>query len=292
MHELTLPVRTPFDFTRSLSFTCSFRPTAGEQHVDQGRLTKAFAIDGRAIVAEIAETTHDDRLTCTLRSDRPIDDELARTAIDRVRFHLSLDDELAPFYALGRSDPAYAPLIEALHGQHHVKFASVFEIACWAVLGQRTPMASARKTKDAIVARFGPKLTLGDRVYPAFPEAAAIVEAGDALSEVVRDRRRADAINAIARALLEVDDAFLRTAPFAEVEEFFTALPRIGPWSSAFILFRGLGRMERLTLRGGPIADCARRVYGESTSDRDVIRIADRYGAWCGYWSLYLRIAA
>jgi hypothetical protein len=46
--------------------------------------------------------------------------------------------------------------------------------------------------------------------------------------------------------------------------------------------------MERLAERSGPIVAAAREVYG-AIEEREVRRIAERYGAWCGYWALYLR---
>ena len=54
------------------------------------------------------------------------------------------------------------------------------------------------------------------------------------------------------------------------------------------MLFRGLGRMERLADASGPILEAARRVYGSKTQ-RELRAIAASYGRSCGYWSLYLR---
>ena len=46
--------------------------------------------------------------------------------------------------------------------------------------------------------------------------------------------------------------------------------------------------MERLAENSGPIFAAARTVYG-ARSEGELRAVAERYGAWCGYWALYLR---
>ena len=276
----------PFDFAKSTAFVCSFPPTAGEQTASASALTKAIAVRGRAVLFELAPTRHDATLAYALHSEGPIDDATRDDALRRIRFQLSLDDDLAPFYALARDDLAFAPVLARQRGLHHPKFPSAFEIAVWAVLAQRMPIAIARKTKRALTGRFGS--SVGEHL--AFPEASAIAGAPAIdLAAIVRNTRKAAALAAIADVFARIDaDAFLARAPFDEAEAWLGALPLVGPWSTSFILFRGLGRMPRLTIRGGPIADAARRAYGP-LSDREVLDVADRYREWCGYWALYLR---
>ncbi|MEO7096080.1 MAG: DNA-3-methyladenine glycosylase 2 family protein, partial [Polyangiales bacterium] len=123
----------------------------------------------------------------------------------------------------------------------------------------------------------------------AFPEAPVVAREEARVREIVGDPRKAASLVTIARAFEEVDERFLREGSFEEVDAWLRALPRIGPWSSAFILFRGLGRMPHLALQEGPIFDAARERYGASHTNRELTAIADRYGEWCGYWALYLR---
>ncbi len=290
----------PFDFDKSRGFVCGFAPMEGEQRADERGIWKALRIRGRTVLVGMTPGEHEGSVACTLQADAPIDDATYGTALARVRFVLSLDDDVAAFYARAAGDAELAPVVAAQRGHHHVKFPSAFEIACWAVLGQRTPMRAARRMKDALVARLGGAIARDGLTWRAFPEAEAVAaEPAAAIASIVGHARKGEAIAAIARAFANHptmrDDAFLRDAPLDDAERWLRELPLVGPWSSAFILFRGLGRMERLTIPPdgkSPIAAAARRVYGESLRDVDVARIAEGYGAWCGYWSLYLRVAA
>ena len=280
----------PFSFDLTLSFLCSFAPTAGEQRTDDGTFSKAVALDdGGAALVELRRGHDPATLDGTVTSDRRLDAAALERVADRLRFQLSLDDDVGDFYARAERDAAFAPVVRRWFDHHHVKFPSPIEIATWAVLAQRAPIAVARRTKDALVAELGPTVTVDGVVHRAFPTAAAFADAPPAvLARIVGNSVKAPAIASIARALRDLDPHALLDAPYDEALGWLRALPRIGEWSAAFILFRGLGRMERLSPRPEPILAAARSVYG-GLSDRALGAVAARYGRWCGYWALYLR---
>jgi DNA-3-methyladenine glycosylase II len=280
-----LDASPPFAFEHSLSFFCSFPPTAGEQSVGPRSLTKAYADGGRAVLTTIEEA--DRGLAVTTSSETPLDDDAHARIRDRVRFQLSLDDDLALFDARARADRPFAPIARRWRGHHHVKFASPFEITVWAILAARN-MRMGRPVKDRIVKALGPSIEMDRVTHRAFPEPHVLADAR-VVRPLVRTDAEAHAIAAAARtfAEIDVDETLLRTS-YDEAEQFLRSLPRIGPWSAAFILFRGLGRMERLAERSGPILAAARRVYGPRP-ERELRAIAESYGAWMGYWALYLR---
>lgn len=282
-HSTPLPAALPFSFAHSLSFLCSFPPTAGEQRIADRALTKAHSIGGRAVLATVRQ---DDGLWLDVLSERPLEEAERSSLSARVRFQLSLDDDLSAFYRRAAADRAMAPVVARLHGHHHVKFPTPFEIAVWAVLGQRN-MRLGRPVKAALTAALGPRIEVDGQVHSAFPEPGAVAQAR--LAHLVPDRKQADAIRAIAEAFAHADFVpSLLSLPYDMALTRLMELPRIGPWSSAFVLFRGLGRMERLASASGPILAAAARHYG--THDERTLRaIGDGYGPWCGYWALYLR---
>jgi DNA-3-methyladenine glycosylase II len=283
----------PFDFGQSLAFLGAFAPTRADQTLTDRSLTKAVSLDGQTIVFRVASSgvVATPRLAYTLSSDQPITPAIERAAADRIGFFLSLDDDLRPFYALGAADPAFAPILRRLYGYHQVKFLTPFENACWAVLTQRTPQPVARRLKTALIERAGRRLTVDGIVHWAFPEPADLAGMPDAaLTTLLGNERQAGYLSAAARAFAGADERWLRAGPYDEVEAWLRAIPGIGPWSAAFILIRGLGRMERLA--GEPaLLRAAARLYGldEATADAAVARIAARYGEWQGYWAHYLR---
>ena len=268
-HTLT-PI-PPFDFAQSLAFLGLFTPTRGEQALSAQTLTKAIAIDGRAVVFEVRSrgTLDRPRLDCTLYADRPIPTQLKAAALDRVTFFLSLNDDVRSFYAIGQADAAFAPIVQQLYGYHQVKFLTPFENACWAVLTQRNRLDIARRMKDRL----------------------ATLPAG-ALAAMIRNEPKARYLGEVARAFAAVDEQFLRTGDYVEVEAWLRQIKGIGPWSATFILLRGLGRMEQVPLAEKNLREAASRVYGHVVTAESVRSIAERYGYWQGYWTHYLRVIA
>ena len=270
-----LAARPPFDFAKTLAFMRHFSPMADEQTIAGGTLTKAMALGGRAVVFAVrgSRSVEQPALRFTLYAERALEPAEHAAALDRVRWFLSLDDDLEPFYAIAREDAEFWPIVERFYGLHQPKFLAPFEIACWAVLTQRTPMPVARRLKDRLIERYGHAMTLDGVTYRAFPEPAMLAE--------------------VTRFFGKTDERWLRTGPYDEVAARLRAVRGIGEWSATFILVRGLGRMERVAAVEGALAQAAARLYngGKPLADDELRRKLDRYGAYQGYWAFYTRIA-
>ena len=282
----SIPVRPTFEFGRSLQFIDVFSPCSGEQRVVNGALEKAVQLGEHTVGFRVWGGRG--ALQYTLFSAGRIDAALEAAARDRIAFFLSVDDDLAPFFARAARDPAMKGALQRWRGMHHVKFIAPFEIATWAVLGQRNPIPVARRTKDAIVERWGGRVEVDGVELRAFPTAKqwrAIPRAE--LDAVVNHPRRARFLAAVAEAFEGVDEQFLRGGDFDDVEAWLRDIDGIGEWSSAFVLFRGLGRADRMPL-SAPMEVAARRAYGP-LGQQKLREISRSYGPHQGYWALYLR---
>jgi DNA-3-methyladenine glycosylase II len=295
-HTGTLAATPPFDFAHTLAFLRDFTPTAGEQTFDAQSLTKAVIVADvpLAFTVRASGTAEEPGLTYTLHAEAPLDPATSAVALDRISFFLGLADDLHPFYTIGATDPAFAPVQARFYGYHQAKFLTPFENACWAILTQRNPLPQARRAKEALIARYGDGVTVDGRRYDAFPEAARLAAvAPDELMEIVGHARRGTYLHAAASAFATIDEGWLRMGPIVEVEGWLRAINGIGAWSAAFILIRGLGRTEVLPLGEERLAAIVARRYlgGAPATDEAIARCAVPYGPWRGYWAHYLRAA-
>jgi DNA-3-methyladenine glycosylase II len=232
-----------------------------------------------------------DGVRYTLLSDQPISAALKRTTGARISSYLSLKDDLKPFYRLGRNDPTFRPRIQQLYGLHQVKFLTPFENACWAVLAQRIPMPVARSLKQRLVEDLGGDIRVDGTAHRAFPEPADLLATGSRLDSIIRNQRKARYVLAVAEAFDRVDETFLLHGDFQEVQAWLRSIDGIGEWSAAFVLFRGLGRVDRMPLTP-PFVKSVRALYGAGLTEAEVSRISKGYGPWAGYWAMYLRVGA
>jgi DNA-3-methyladenine glycosylase II len=292
-----LTPRSPFDGAKSLQFLQAFSPTSGEQSFTATAMTKALTLHGRAIAFTVRNvgTIDAPALAYTLHAERAISAAEHAALRDRIRCFLSLDDDLAPFYASARDDSRFAPIIKRFYGLHQPTFLTPFEIACWAVLGQHIPMPVAHRIKLDLARRWGTSITLAGATYWAFPEVAQLAEAApDELAAVVRNVRKVEYLQAVTRYFQTVDETWLRTGPFTEVAASIQGIRGIGAWSAHFILARGLGRMEHIAPEDRKLGKALAILYndGSPLTVAEIAAHAARYGAQQGYWAYYARIGA
>lgn len=279
----------PFDFAKSLRFLEGFSPTEGEQAIAAGAVRKAINIGGRTLLFEVrsgtAATVNRPRLVYRLWSERTIDDG---PAVERIGRFLSVDDDVTTFYDRARADPVLATHVDRLYGLHQVRFLTPFENACWAVMGQRAPVAMARRAKDAFVERYGGSIEVDGVTHRAFPEAADVAGlTADDLRPLVRNDRRAMYLANVIEAWQTADEPWLGTGPYDDVNAWLRSIKGFGEWSTLFVLFRGLGRGDRMILTR-PNVEAMRSAYGDRP-DAELQSILDAYGPWGGYALLYLR---
>ena len=287
----------PFSLAQALRFQSGFAPTQNEQALSEQALAKAVLVNEQVVAFRVrqAGTVEEPELPYTLFSEQPLDEDIRGKVLGRINLYLSLEDDLHPFYALGRQDPPFAPIIERLYGYHQVKFLSPFEAACWAILTQRNPMQEARKTKAAIARRYGGSIEVEGKAHWAFPEPHLIATAApDDLEALIGNSKRAEYVTAAAWALDRADESFLLRGPYDEVQAWLRVIKGIGEWSATFIMLRGLGRMDRVPTGERRLLETASRVYGwgKAMDQGELERIAEGYGPWQGYWAHYLRAAA
>ena len=287
----------PFDFAKSLDYLRQFPPPALDLAVTDNSFIKAFRIQGQTLLASVFGSPLMDQpgVEYELYSSRRVSDELESALEERLCSFLSLDDDLGQFYSQADGDPQFEPVVQALFGYHPVKFQSPFEAAVWAILSQRNRSTTARNMFRSLVRRFGHQVELAGVTCQAFPEPQDIAGCSEGdLAFVANNLRRGEFLLEAARAFALVPPDFLTTAEYAEVDDWLQGITGIGPWSASFVLLRGLGRAETIPLPDQTFLEAASRVYGAGFTLEipEVLRIAQTYYPWQGYWAHYLRIGA
>src|SRR5438445_7045893 len=116
---------------------------SGEQQFEKRTVTKAIMVEGQTVVFRVSEAREEgaakgkSKLLYELFSKEPLTSSVEDSVARRIEFFLSLDDDVKPFYAIAkRDDSKFFPLVESSWGLHQVKFLTLLEISCWAILSQ------------------------------------------------------------------------------------------------------------------------------------------------------------
>ncbi|MEO5952147.1 MAG: hypothetical protein ABIQ44_06695 [Chloroflexia bacterium] len=298
MHHTTghiTPIQ-PFDFAQQLRFIGLFSPAAGEQTINEQALTKAVMLDGQVVAFKVRSlgTVDKPELEYTLYSEGAITDAIKERAVDLIAFYLSANDDLRPFYEIGNKDEDFAPVIKKLYALHQVKFLTPFENAAWSVMTQRNPIVVARKTKQKVIERYGGSVEVDGETHWAFPDAQALsVASPEDLFALLKNEKRTAYLRNVISAFQDVDEDWLRTGDYDEVYKWLRSIKGIGEWSAAFVMIRGLGRMERLTSVEENLMNTVSHIYkhDQPVSRAEVEEIGARYGNYAGHWAFYMRNA-
>lgn len=259
----------------------------GEQTTAGGRLTRAIMVEGQTVAFSVWE--EGEGVGYSLFSEDALTDRVEQEVARRVSFFLSLDDDLGPFYSIAREkDPQFYPVVEKEWGLHQVKFASLLEAACWALINQRMQRPTALRIKRTLTERFGESVEVDGVVYRAFPDLPHLKGAtARQLLELTRNQRVTQRLVSLLSFPEVLDEGFLKTAPYEKAYERLKTVRGIGDWSAQLVLLRGLGRMGRLQeLNLKPLGGVIEGVYGRK--GRSVEEAGGLYGGWAGYWLLYL----
>jgi DNA-3-methyladenine glycosylase II len=283
---------SPFDFSKSINFMNMFALTNGEQTFNDQSFTKALYLEDQTLAFKLEDqgTVEKPVLLYTIFSGKTIEDDIKSELLHRIKFYLSWDDDLKPFYSHRLNENAFNPVINKLYGLHQVKFLTPFEGAGWAVLSQRISMKAAHTIKERLIQSVGDKITIEGVDYWTFPSAEQIKNLGlEKLTLILKNSRKSEYLFNVSESFAEVDEDFLRKAPIEEVKNWLLNIKGIGEWSAHLELIRGLGRMEELSGNDRMLIKCAEKVYGSKISESELRKIEEGYEAYKGYWEYYLR---
>ncbi|MEX0754531.1 MAG: Fe-S cluster assembly protein HesB [Actinomycetota bacterium] len=222
--------------------------------------------------------------------------EATRTdLLDGVRHILRMDQDLAPFYALVRSDPDLA--WAASGAGRMLRSPTVFEDVVKTICTTNCAWSGTRRMVDAIVTHLGTPAagTAAEGPYGrSFPDPAAMAAAGeDFYRGTARAGYRGAYLIQLARSVAEgaIDlEAWGRARPDElpddELELLLLALPGVGPYAAAHIMMT-LGRYSRLILDSW-----TRPTYARVAGHRRVVKDATiqrrfrSYGPYAGlaFW--------
>jgi DNA-3-methyladenine glycosylase II len=286
MHTRTLRRQGPFSLAAAADFLKGFTPARyrGGRRADTTVIRLAFPVENTEDVAISSITQHDDG-SVVARIDGA-DPDLVAHQLERI---LSLDVDGRGFAAAGRRDPMLGTMIDRYDALRPVCFQSVYEAACWAVIGHRVRMTQAAAIKERISEVFGERLSIDGVSLAAFPTPSVLAKIADdlPLPEVKRDR-----LHGLALATLDgrLDADHLRSLEAEVAMEELKTLAGIGPFSAELILIRGCGAPDVFPASERRLLAGMREIYEmPGASYAELSRIAEAWRPYRSWASVLVR---
>lgn len=288
--DAVLPLRSPFDFARSIRF---WRRSTGElcEHWADGIYRRVIEQDGVSVVVALHNVGTLEAPAVRLELDgQPVTaDQTARLA-PLVRHLLADDLDLRACYGDLADDEALAPVFARLYGLRAPR-SPLWETACFVVAGQQISVPFAYQLKQRLVVRYGTAFEAGGRLLYRFPAPAVLAEADLAeLRGMQFSTNKARCITGLAQQIvtgqLDLEQIAALPTPAAIIE--LTRLYGIGRWTAEFLLMRALGRADALPANDAGVRQGVAAIYGQRLPEAELRTFAARWGGWGGVVGLYL----
>ena len=213
-------------------------------------------------------------------------------AIERMRFALGVDDDLAPFHARFRSDALIGALVRRMPWLRPLRRPEPFEALAWAICEQLIEYVRAAGIERRIVRSLGRSLARGQTPpLRDLPSAETLAATAPALLESFDlSAGRALALRRAAREVARgrID---LHGGDHELAWRRLRAIPGIGSWTVECLALHGQGRFDQvpagdLSLRklAGRLRSGDPQARGEESEVRAVF---EPYGEWAGLASIY-----
>ena len=296
MDRLTASIKpvAPFNFELTAGYHTYFQSRYGTDTMEDGVYRRLLDLDDKLVLASVRSIGTLDAPELALELQGPeLSPDDVESATDRVSWLLGVDQDLAPFYELGRADQAMAGLVEQFYGLHLPHTASVFEALVLAVLGQQISTSVARIIRTLLIETFGPSAEFDGETYYAFPRPASIWASSPAeLHTMKLTQRKSEYVHGLAGSALnpEMGLECLEELTDREIVEKLVALRGVGMWTAQWALIRAVGRPDALPLGDLALRRVVSRLFmdGENVNDAKVEEIAQRWSPYRTYATVYL----
>lgn len=245
-------------------------------------LAKTFMADGSPAVLHIQLAGS--RALARVECDGPRSAAVAYAAHALAVRLLGLDADPAPFVR-SITEPRDAALVARRPGLRVALMADAWDALCWSIIGQQINLRFATALRRRLIEHCGAPAPGGMRVHPS-PAVVAELEPAE-LRPMQFSQRKAEYVIGAARAIVEgrLPMSDLARMPVSRAREALLALPGVGPWTTEYVLMRGLGFDDCVPVGDAGLVAALRRHYALDERP-DAARTAELMAPFAPYRSL------
>jgi AraC family transcriptional regulator of adaptative response / DNA-3-methyladenine glycosylase II len=271
---LRLQFEPPYDWPALLKFFAA-RAIPGVDEVEGQTYRRTFML-GRAQGTVAIAPGNAGELAATLTGNPN-----AATVESKLRRLFDLDAPGKKIAAHLRRDESLKPSLKKRAGLRVPGVWDPFELGVRAILGQQVSVAAASTLAGRIATKFGKSAAKRHATLTRlFPTPNDLADAD--LNGIGLTTRRAATVTGFARAVSEEPTLLMADQPLETFVARIADLPGLGPWTAHYMAMR-FGYADAF-----PASDLGVRKALNTTSDKDVLRAAERWRPYRAYATMHL----
>ncbi len=290
VHKHRIPIRAPYRLDLTVSVLRRLSTNVVDLFTPDGQYVRALLGSSGPVIVRAAELPNEDCLSIDIESDGEDDGALLALVCQM----LGADRDLTDFNRSALQILWLAPLVTRMSGVKPPRYPTLWEACANAIVFQQVSLRAASAIMQRLVLALGLPVEVAGLPKPCliFPSADSIQSATDDLlratglstGKIATLRRMAEAL-----ACGILDESKLETLPSPDAAAALCRIKGIGPWTSAVILLRGLGRLDVFPANDTSVASNLALVAG--TAPLDTQAVLHALGPQRGMLYFYLLLA-
>jgi 3-methyladenine DNA glycosylase/8-oxoguanine DNA glycosylase len=251
-----------------------------------GVLQRLIHVDGEPVVVRVAQPGRER----VLFGAKARDEAKAETAIRRMRFALSVDDDLSEFHDRFRDDPLIGSSVRSRPHLRCARRPDPFEALAWAICEQLIDFPRAAAIERRIVRRLGRRCARSGLLD--LPDAERLSRTSPAmLQSMDLSHGRALALTKVAREVAS-GRADLADPDHESAWRRLRKIPGIGSWTLSVLAQQGQGRYDVMLAGDLGFIKLVGRLLNDGdpyarATEQQVLDHFARFGEWKGLASVH-----
>ena len=285
-----IPTPDPFDFSLALEYL-NRSPLECMHFVSQGGVSKMIRVGKFNYIIEI---TMADMKHLTVQIQWTNASQISWPKIlEYVRHWFDLDTNLMKVYEVFNKSELLKPLIVRFNGLRILGIPDLFEVICWAIIGQQINLAFAYQVKKNFVTRYGESIDCNDQRFYLFPSPSSVLKISAAeWKDMKFSRQKARYIQLLAEQLIsgELSKSKLANLDPVNIKLELLKLVGIGEWSAEYVRMRcfHIGSAFPMTDAGLHQALKASLSLDRKPTREELEALSVQWHPWQSYSTFYL----
>jgi DNA-3-methyladenine glycosylase II len=284
----------PFDYKLSTKVITYYFPQLFD-YMDNNKYRRVFRVNDhlKLVEAKFLCGNKETRIAVNyLNSECDVDDII----IQKIKWILSLDVDLSPFYFLMEKHPIMNVIKGKLFGLKLLRSASPYEAIIEAIIEQQISKKASITLRNRLATNYSDFVIHKGMRYYEFPKPEVLVLSNhDDLRGLGLTDNKISAIRAISELECQGQLEDLLRKPLVEIYSELNKIRGIGKWTIQYSLIRGLGRHDiplenDMALRSGIDSLFGKNYFAAEKDWSDFLKQYNEYVGYVSFYIIYMNV--